>query len=188
MGNSECKDELLLQFVDEKVLKAFNAIASKEDAVPQAEDILAVTEIFCLGNGKDCGSFIIDATKSESEERLTQSFHKNLKLLVEKTWVEASDVTVKDQVLYRIDKLCDKLSAGDYANCYRDFISVLLDVVYLMFGSQAKKEDFAEYALRIDPEFGIFWWYLHSLPRERTWTNDKCRVVILLGMYFLSNY
>lgn len=188
MGNSECRDELLLQFVDEKVLRAFNAIASSEDVVPQPEDVLTVTEIFCLGNSKNCGSFIIDATKSEGEERLTQSFRKNLKLLVEKTWVEASDVTVKDQVLYRIDKLCQKLAAGDYANCYRDFISVLVDVVYLMFGAQAKKDDFAEYALRIDPEFGIFWWYLHSLPRERTWGNGKCRTVILLGMYFLSNY
>ena len=188
MGNSECRDELLLQFVDEKVLRAFNAIASSEDVVPQPEDVLVVTEIFCLGNSKNCGTFIIDATKSEGEERLTQSFRKNLKLLVEKTWVEASDVTVKDQVLYRIDKLCQKLAAGDYANCYRDFISVLVDVVYLMFGAQAKKDDFAEYALRIDPEFGIFWWYLHSLPRERTWGNDKCRTVILLGMYFLSNY
>ena len=177
-----------MQFVDERVLRAFNAIASGEDAVPQAEDILTVTEIFCPGNGKDCGAFIIDADKSEKEERLAQSFHRNLKLLVEKTWVEASDITVKDQVLYRIDKLCEKLSARDYANCYRDFISVLLDVVALMFGSQTKKEDFAEYALRIDPEFGIFWWYLHSLPKERTWGNDKCRVVILLGMYFLANY
>ena len=50
MGNSECRDELLLQFVDEKVLRAFNAIASSEDVVPQPEDVLAVTEIFCLGN------------------------------------------------------------------------------------------------------------------------------------------
>mgnify|MGYP003299884272 CR=1 FL=1 len=82
----------------------------------------------------------------------------------------------------------EKLSAGDYASCYKDFISVLVDVVYLMFGSQAKKEDFAEYALRIDPEFGIFWWYLHSLPKERAWGNEKCRIVILLGMYFLANY
>lgn len=188
MECSASKNDLILQFVDEKVLQAFDAIALREDVVPQAQDVLTVTEIFCPGNSKNCGTFIIDAAESEKEEHLTQSFHRNLKLLVEKTWIEASDITVKDQVLYRIDKLCEKLSARDYANCYRDFIAVLLDVVCLMFGSQAKKEDFAEYALRIDPEFGIFWWYLHSLPKERTWGNEKCRIVILLGMYFLANY
>ena len=188
MGNSVCKDELVLQFVDEKVLNAFNAIASNEDVVPQEEDVITVTEIFCPGNNTNCGAFIVESERNEKEEKLVQSFHRNLKLLVEKTWIEASDITVKDQVLYRIDKLCEKLTAGDYASCYKDFISVLLDVVYLMFGSQAKKDDFAEYALRIDPEFGIFWWYLYSLPRERTWGNEKCRIVILLGMYFLANY
>lgn len=188
MERSASENDLILQFVEEKVLRALDAIASGEDVVPQAQDVLTVTEIFCPGNSKDCGLFIVDTAKSEKEERLAQSFHKNLKLLVEKTWVEASDITVKDQVLYRIDKLCEKLSVGDYASCYKDFISVLVDVVYLMFGSQAKKEDFAEYALRIDPEFGIFWWYLHSLPKERAWGNEKCRIIILLGMYFLANY
>ncbi len=188
MERSADGNDLILQFVDEKVLRALDSISSGEDVVPQAQDVLTVTEIFCPGNSKDCGSFIVNTAESEREERLAQSFHKNLKLLVEKTWVEASDITVKDQVLYRIDKLCEKLSARDYANCYRDFIAVLLDVVYLMFGSQAKKEDFTEYALRIDPEFGIFWWYLHSLPKERVWGNEKCRIIILLGMYFLANY
>lgn len=188
MERSESQSELILQFVDKKVLQAFNDIASSEDVVPSQEDVLTVTEIFCPGNGKDCASFIVHTSESEKEDALAQSFHRNLKLLVEKTWIEAADITVKEQVLYRIDKLCEKLAAQDYANCYKDFISVLVDVVALMFGSQTKKEDFAEYALRIDPEFGIFWWYLHSLPKERTWSNQKCRVVILLGMYFLANY
>ena len=61
-------------------------------------------------------------------------------------------------------------------------------MVYLMFGSQAKSKDFAEYALRIDPEFGIFWWYVSSIPKDAEWESEKNRVVILLGMYFLANY
>ena len=69
-----------------------------------------------------------------------------------------------------------------------DFISILSDVVYLMFGTQAKTPDFAEYALRIDPDFGIFWWYVQSLPKNNVWGNEKTRVVIMLGMFFLANY
>ena len=57
-----------------------------------------------------------------------------------------------------------------------------------MFGAQAKNEDFPAYAFRIDPEFGVFWWYIQSLPHEVSWPEEKCRVVLLLGMYFLANY
>ena len=48
--------------------------------------------------------------------------------------------------------------------------------------------DFEEYSLRIDPEFGIFWLYVKSLPPEQDWQKDKARVAMLLGMFFLANY
>jgi len=57
-----------------------------------------------------------------------------------------------------------------------------------MFGSQTKTKGFNEYALRIDPEFGIFWWYMKNLPRTADWSEFKMRAVTLLGMYFLANY
>ena len=57
-----------------------------------------------------------------------------------------------------------------------------------MFGAQAKKDDFLEYALRIDPGFGIFWWYISNLPPKSEWSEEKSRLAILLGMYFLANY
>ena len=57
-----------------------------------------------------------------------------------------------------------------------------------MFGTQAKTKDFDEYALRIDPEFGIFWWYLQALPKNAQWEGNKYRITTLLGMYFLANY
>ena len=57
-----------------------------------------------------------------------------------------------------------------------------------MFGAQTKSDDFAEYALRIDPEFGVFWLYIKNLPESCDWTDKKFRIVMLLGMYFLANY
>ena len=50
-----------------------------------------------------------------------------------------------------------------------------------------KLEDIIIY-LRIDPEFGIFWWYMKNLPRTADWSEFKMRAVTLLGMYFLANY
>ena len=81
------------------------------------------------------------------------------------------------------------ISKGKWANAYTEFLQIISDVVYLMFGAMTKTEDFIEYALRIDPEFGIFWYYIKSLPTEGVnMDNDKSRVVMLLGMYFLANY
>ena len=57
-----------------------------------------------------------------------------------------------------------------------------------MFGQSTESDDFVEYSLRIDPEFGIFWWYISNLPPKANWTEEKCRVATLIGMYFLSNY
>lgn len=141
----------------------------------------------------DCGTFK-ELASEESENRdqkelkLISSFQNNLNLLVQKTWVEKSDETVKEQVLFRITELCQACSKKAYAENYENFLSILQDVVYLMFGSQAKKEDFLEYALRIDPGFGIFWWYISSLSLELGKNSCCARIAILLGMYFLANY
>ena len=62
------------------------------------------------------------------------------------------------------------------------------NVVYLMFGNLAKSADFEEYALRVDPEFGIFWLYIENLPAEQNWSKEKVKTAMLLGMYFLANY
>ena len=68
------------------------------------------------------------------------------------------------------------------------FTKIIDDVVYLMFGSMAKTADFEEYAFRIDPEFGIFWWYIKSLPAKNEWSNEKNKAVMLIAMFFLANY
>jgi hypothetical protein len=57
-----------------------------------------------------------------------------------------------------------------------------------MFGQQTDSEEFTEYTLRIDPEFGIFWWYISNLPDSINWAEEKCKIAMLLGMYFLANY
>lgn len=186
--NTSASNNLISQFVEQDVLQAFDIISSEENTIPDVNIISTIANSFCAGNSIDSFINMFVDQNTDIELKLVTSFHKNLKLLVEKTWVEPSDATVKEQVLYRIDKLCLKLEQSDYSGCYEDFISVLTDVVYLMFGTQAKSADFPEYALRIDPEFGIFWWYVQTLPKKKIWSNDKSRVAVLLGMFFLANY
>ena len=71
---------------------------------------------------------------------------------------------------------------------FKIFLEIIGNAVYLMFGQQTKSDDFAEYSLRIDPEFGIFWNYIQSLPQHTDWESEKYRNAVLLGMFFLANY
>jgi hypothetical protein len=127
------------------------------------------------------------------EQKLRVGFQNNLNLLIEKTWIEKSDEALKEQVLYRLKLYCARLAEKRYLESQHDFMEVLNDTVYLLFGAQSKKPDFAEYAMRIDPEFGIFWQYIRILIAHTQTPllpehSEKCRVLLLLGMFFLENY
>jgi len=128
------------------------------------------------------------AARDESEKKLVISFQKNLELLVQKTWVEKADEALKEEMLFRINTLCNNLTRYDYHTSLSEFLPVLHDVVYLLFGSLARHDSFLEYAVRIDPDFGFFWYYINSLPAHKDWSEEKCRVAVLLGICFLANF
>ncbi|MFI3256894.1 MAG: hypothetical protein R3Y36_01195 [Spirochaetales bacterium] len=145
-------------------------------------DIFGVTPVFTT---------LIEGTTEESdtcELHLINSFHNNLALLVQKTWAEKSDEVLKEQILYKLNNICKVLNEKSYIAVYEDFFVLLHDIVYLMFGSLSKKDDFDEYALRIDPEFGIFWWFLQNVSFQTPQNDEICRLYILLSMVFLANY
>lgn len=164
---------LIEEFVDTKTVNAVESFSQGNDN--SAETINSIAAIFGYS-----GSF-----ESEDENKLIQSFKNNLKLLIEKTWVEKSDIALKEQILFQLEKLC---SESDWTKNFSEFLTILNEAVYLMFGQQTKSDDFGEYSLRIDPGFGIFWWYVKSLPSTAEWPVEKCRNAVLLGMYFLANY
>lgn len=164
---------LIEEFVDSKTVNAVLSFAQSDDN--STETINSIAAMFGYS-----GSF-----ESEDEHKLVQSFKNNLKLLIEKTWVEKSDIALKEQILFQLEKFCNE---SDWTKNFSEFLTILNEAVYLMFGQQTKSGDFGEYSLRIDPGFGIFWWYVKSLPATAEWPVEKCRNAVLLGMYFLANY
>jgi len=150
----------------------------------------AVQLAAAFGDSGDFGSIVgtKNAARDESEKKLVLSFQKNLELLVQKTWVEKADESMKEEVVQRIAALCKNLSRHDYHTSLSEFLPVLHDVVYLLFGSLAKHDSFLEYAVRIDPDFGFFWYYINSLPAHKDWSEEKCRAAVLLGIDFLANF
>ena len=184
MENSVKADDLIEQFIDGSIIKAMHELLKTSDIKNVTDSAIEVAKAF---NADDSFKAVLQGDKL-AEQKLLNSFHKNLQLLVQKTWVEQSDVELKDQVLFCLEQLCKDFTARPYTESYDPFFAMLNDAVYLMFGIQTQNPEFSEYALRIDPEFGIFWWYRNSLPPKVEWDNDKCRITLLLGMYFLANY
>ena len=179
------------QFLSDDNLKALPALLEASNKNDLFDAARKIADIF---GGKDAFEELASTestNRDAKESKLISSFNNNLNLLVQKTWVEKSDETLKEQALFRLSKFCEHCSNKEYETCYSDFLALLQDVVYLMFGMQTKKCEFLEYALRIDPGFGTFWWYISNLPSNvsaKIENAEKERIFILLGMYFLANY
>lgn len=176
------KSNLIGEFVEPEIISAVEKIKDVSDI--QEVNALAVT----IARLFDAEKTFAELLAGNDDSKLISSFKKNLTLLIQKTWVEKDDETVKEQVLYNLEQFCAYLEAGKYADEYSRFGHILSDVVYLMFGPTSKEPVFEEYSLRIDPEFGVFWWYVQNLPEKADFSDQKSRALLLLGMYFLANY
>lgn len=175
MSNS---NDFISEFLDSETIAALENFLNSTEADSQSADKIA--EAF--GSVKGLSS------KTEEEvKKLVVSFKNNLTLLIQKTWVEKSDIALKDQLLFKLDKFL-KDDSESWNSQFSLFLEIINQAVYLMFGQKTDIPEFAEYSIRIDPEFGIFWWYISSLPTNNNWSEDKCRISMILGMYFLANY
>jgi hypothetical protein len=173
---------LVDDFVDKEIVRAVKTLTESDSSKTVSSSALKIATAF----GADRKALAVPAPGSE--DKLVKSFNSNLTLLIQKTWVEKSDSELKEQVLYQLGQFCEDIKTKSWADSYTPFLDIIYNAVYLMFGTQTKSDDFLEYAFRIDPEFGIFWFYIQSLPHETSWSDEKCRIAVLLGMYFLANY
>lgn len=180
------KDALALikEFIDDETVNAVATYGEDANADPKKCTLIAAMLGYSGGAGES-----FSALPTEKKEHLAASFKKNLTLLIEKTWIEQTDAVLKEEILYKLSSLF-KATEGtpDWQEVYSKMLEITQKAVYLMFGEEAHGEGFGEYSMRIDPEFGLFWYFVSSLPEKPQWTNEKFQEAILLGMYFLANY
>jgi hypothetical protein len=125
-----------------------------------------------------------------------QHFRNNLELLIQKTWVEEADVERKQELEDQIPGLMAKIEGKEYLSALTDFSVILEELAWLFFGPQSRKEDFAEYAFRIDAQMGLFWWYGTQIGRMGKWAGQELqaarkpvlRAVLLIGLCYLTNF
>ena len=172
-------NNLITDSIERNVIDSLNTLLDSSDSAQIASSAAVVAAQFGAG---------FDISSDESVQKLSNSFKKNITLLIQKTWVDQSDISLKEEILVKLEKYYAAIAEDKWGASFASFFAILNNVIYLMFGSMAKTPDFAEYALRIDPEFGIFWWYVKSLPATNDWSNEKNKAVMLIAMFFLANY
>jgi len=104
------KSNLIGEFVEPEIISAVEKI--KDVADIQEVNSLAVT-ISRLFNAEKIFAEILAGS---DDSKLISSFKKNLTLLIQKTWVEKDDETVKEQVLYNLEQFCAYIEAGKYVD------------------------------------------------------------------------
>lgn len=173
-------NDLIKEFLDEKVIDSLSVLLSSSEKDEVYDSAVSVANAFGSGEFK--------VSSIEDEHKLISSFQRNLSLLVEKTWVEQLDISLKEEVLYKLEQFCSNVKNNKWLESYSTFTKILNDVIYLMFGAQSRTEEFGAYALRIDPEFGVFCWYVRNLPKMNNWSEVKNKMVQEVAMFFLANY
>lgn len=161
-------------------INAFLEASSIEDIKLSAKNL-----VFLLGEVNEDN---LQELTPQVEAKLVESFHKNLTLLIQKTWVEQFDDSLKAYLLSRLDIYCNDYEKITKSESFSRFTTIIDDAVYLMFGAMTKASDFCEYAIRVDPEFGVFWAYIDSLKDATSWSEEKYHLALVLGMFFLANY
>ncbi|MGP1454857.1 MAG: hypothetical protein ACTTJ7_03730 [Treponema sp.] len=165
---------------------------SSSDTTVFRTHALAIAEVFSAE-----GSFEKLFTGSSSaitayQQSLIHSFEKNVRLLVTKTWVDKSGEYLKEDILNRISAFCRSMQASgsdiNYPTLLLECIGVLRDIILLLFGEQINQNMFLDYAIRIAPDFGLFWYYIECIGENTNLSAEKARLAIFLGIYFLAHF
>ena len=167
------------------------AFLSAEDAEALAAQAQRIARAFDAEGSFEQVFTGAEPVTRDAQIHLIRSFEKNVRLLVDKMWVEKTDEYVKEDVLYRLGCFCESMQEKnpvDYVGLLPECIAVLHDVVLLLFGRQIDSGEFLEYAIRIDPDFGLFWYYLECLTAQPKLSAEKARLAIFIGIYFLANF
>ena len=124
-------------------------------------------------------------------DRLLRVFRENVELLVHKTWVEKSEERPKERLLEDLLAFEREFRDGAVAPAFKRFVALANSIASLLFGHQSKAEDFLAYCFRIDPKFGLFFWYIYELENQArggSYAEELLTVETLLGVYVLSSF
>ena len=159
---------------------------------PSVDAAKAFAEL--LGIGDDFKRLWNTYKSNSTAAEFLNHFQNNLDLLIQKTWVEKADEDRKETLQDQVPPFITLIEKSEYSDALKEFGTILEELAYLFFGSQSQKDDFTEYALRIDPRIGLFWWYGKQIygAKESVWVKNADKgtlyALLLLGICYLTNF
>ena len=109
-----------------------------------------------------------------------------------KTWVEKTEEKPKERLLEDLTAVEKDFREGTIGPAFRRFVALAHAIAHLLFGAQSRASDFIVYCFRIDPKFGLFFWYIDQLEAQARGADlpsyELMTVETLLGVYVLSSF
>jgi tetratricopeptide (TPR) repeat protein len=162
---------------------------NKKNFLRASEDFAKI-----LGIGPDFKRIIAighqqEVTAEADFHKFLEHFQNNLDLLISKTWVEKDDQARKDLLQDQVPAFISVIEQGAYDTAIKEFAHILEELAWLMFGNQSKLDDFTEYALRIDTQMGLFWWYGGHISQLANQSDtESLRSILFLGICYLTDF
>jgi hypothetical protein len=168
--------------------KLFSPAEFENGNGPSVEAAVAFADV--LGIGEDFKKLWDAHSSGKAMGEFLEHFQNNLDLLIQKTWVEKAEEKRKEALQDKIPPLITLIEDGNYPEALKEFGAILEELAYLFFGEQSQKDDFAEYALRVDPQLGLFWWYAGQISGDRMRNIDAnvLFALLLLGICYLTDF
>jgi hypothetical protein len=183
-------DEQLATDAEKAAFKALPLLIAADES-RRARYAVQIADI--LGNSGEFHQYVSGsaAERLARIDHLLHVFRENVELLVHKTWVEKAEEKPKDRLLEDLLTFEREFRDGAVAAAFKRFVALANSLASLLFGHQSKAEDFVAYCFRIDPKFGLFFWFVGELEkqaREGDYADDLFTVETLLGVYILSSF
>ncbi|MGA2546524.1 MAG: hypothetical protein ABSF43_08260 [Rectinemataceae bacterium] len=183
-------DDRLVTDTEKAAFAALPLLVGADDA---NRDRFAVQLADILGNPGEFQRYLsgLAPDRLARIDRLLKVFRENTELLVHKTWVEKSEERPKARLLDDLGAFEREFRDGAVTPAFKRFVALANSIASLLFGHQSRAEDFLAYCFRIDPKFGLFFWYVSELEkqaREGLYIEDLLTVETLIGVYVLSSF
>jgi hypothetical protein len=185
-------DDRLVTDVEKAAFAVLPLLAAAPDAAARNRYAIRLADI--MGDPGEFQHYLVGspAERLARIDRLLHIFHENVELLVHKTWVEKTDEKPKERLLDDLSAVERDLREGVVAPAFKRFVALAHAIAHLLFGAQSRASDFLVYCFRIDPKFGLFFWYIDQLEAQargaRLPSDELLTVETLLGIYVLSSF
>jgi hypothetical protein len=146
-----------------------------------------------IGNPNEFQQYVVGsaAERLAHIDRLLRVFRDNVELLIHKTWVEKSEEKPKERLVEDLAAFERDFREGAIGPAFRRFVAIANAIAGLLFGHQSRASDFLLYCFRIDPKFGLFFWFVGEMERQSRELPPSEEVMtdeILIGIYAVSSF